>query len=152
MYMWSMFTYAKTAILIIAIAGLISCQNQLERIVIGETVFDVEYAVTPEEQQKGLMFVEYMPENQGMVFLYSREQTLKYWMKNTLIPLDMLFFDKDMRLIHIEESAQPHDLTPRGPDDLACVVVELNGGQAEKENIQIGDILSLNRPYKCLQL
>jgi hypothetical protein len=146
-----MFTSVKAFFLLsVTLVVLSACQSDLERIVIADSVFNVTYAVTPQEQEKGLMFVDYMPDNQGMVFLYQYEAPRKFWMKNTLIPLDMLFFDKDMRLVHIEENATPHDLSPRGPDQPTCVVVELNGGQASANNIKIGDILSLNRPYKCL--
>ena len=151
MYISSMSIFVRISFIVLLVGGIYGCQPKTETITIGAHQFDVRYALTEEEQAKGLMFVEDMPEDQGMVFPKSSEQILKFWMKNTLIPLDMLFFDKDMRLVHIERSATPHDLTPRGPDSPVCVVVELNGGVAKKRNIQINDILSLNRPYKCLQ-
>lgn len=152
MYMWSMFTYVRYFFLVIALAGLVACQSDaFDQVTIGDQVFKMRYAVTPEERTKGLMFVEAMPEDQGMVFLFPDHQPRKFWMHNTFIPLDMLFFDHDMRLIHIEENATPHDLTPRGPDESVCVVVEINGGEAAKRGIKKGDILSINRTYKCLQ-
>ena len=146
-----MFTFVRIAVLLLLVGGVVACQQNKESITIGDQEFFVTYALTDEDQARGLMFVEEMPADEGMVFLYPSEQSLKFWMKNTLIPLDMLFFDADMRLVHIERSATPHDLSPRGPDIPVCIVVELNGGVAETLNIQLNDVLSLNIPYKCLQ-
>lgn len=146
-----MFTFVRYFALLLLVGGLSACQPKKESITIGDQIFFVTYALTDEDRAQGLMFVEEMPADEGMVFLYPSENILKFWMKNTLIPLDMLFFDADMRLIHIERNATPHDLSPRGPDSPVCVIVELNGGMAENTNIHLNDILSLNRPYKCLQ-
>lgn len=135
--------------------GLAACQSK--EIVTIETpsgdqaVFSVSVADTIEEQMRGLMFVESMPDDEGMVFLYEVPQIIKFWMKNTLIPLDMLFFDETNTLIHIEHSATPHDETPRGPADKnTCSVVELNGGMAKKLNITIGSKLITNIAQECV--
>ena len=101
--------------------------------------------------QRGLMFVEDMPDDEGMIFLYPCEYPLKFWMKNTLIPLDMLFFDATNTLRYIEYSAQPHDETPRGPENiLTCTVVEINGGLAKEMGIVRIKLLS-DLPQECLQ-
>jgi len=114
--------------------------------------FHVSVAKTPEEQQKGLMFVTEMPAEEGMIFLYPYPQRTLFWMKNTLIPLDMLFFDSTNTLIHIEHSAQPHDEMPRGPRaDNICAVVEVNGGTAKARHITVGSKLLSNVTQECLQ-
>lgn len=148
-----MFIFARLSLLLLVFGCFVACQSEepmISPIHIGAHAFDVQYALTAEQKRKGLMFVEDMPDNHGMVFLYPKQSVTKFWMRNTLIPLDMLFFDKDMKLVHIENSATPHDLSPRGPNTPVCIVVEINGGMAETLNIQMGEILSLNRPYKCL--
>ena len=114
--------------------------------------FSVGMAVTPEEQERGLMFVKDMPEREGMLFVYNAPQRAMYWMKNTYIPLDMLFFDESNTLVHIEHSATPLDLTPRGPDyNAVCAVLELNGGTANKLGIQKGTKLLSDSTQECLQ-
>lgn len=114
-------------------------------------VFSVDIADTREEMQKGLMFVEEMTDEEGMIFIYPEPQLTKFWMKNTLIPLDMLFFDKNNTLVHIEHSAQPHDESPRGPDsEDICSVVEINAGLAKETNIEIGSKLMTNLTQECL--
>ena len=114
--------------------------------------FFVDYAVTNSEQQKGLMFVESMPDNEGMLFVYKHPRPALFWMKNTLIPLDMLFFDVNNTLIHIEHSATPHDLKPRGPNSKnICSILELNGGTAKRLGIMLGSKLLSNSTQECLQ-
>lgn len=149
-----MFTYAKF-ILIVCLIGLTACQAKDEITIQtpsgNQAVFFVDIARTIEETQKGLMFVEEMSEDEGMIFLYSHVAPLKFWMKNTFIPLDILFFDNTNTLVHIERNATPHDLSPRGSDIPTCTVVELNGGVAQKYKIEIGSKLLSNLPDECLQ-
>jgi uncharacterized membrane protein (UPF0127 family) len=116
-----------------------------------QAVFLVDVARTYQETQQGLMFVEEMPEERGMIFLYPRPIPLKFWMKNTLIPLDILFFDSTNTLVHIERNATPHDLSPRGPETPTCTVVELNANIARKYEIEIGSKLLSDLPDECLQ-
>lgn len=112
--------------------------------------FQVAIADTKETQQKGLMFVEAMPEDEGMIFLFKKPEPRKFWMKNTLIPLDMLFFDASNTLVYIEAMAEPETLTSRGPETPICTVVEINGGLAEKMNIMPGTVLKTDLEQKCL--
>jgi uncharacterized membrane protein (UPF0127 family) len=154
MYIWSMFTSAKI-IAVICLVGLTACQAK-DSVIIqtpsgGQAVFAVDIAKTEDEQHQGLMFVESMADSYGMVFVYDRPQVLKFWMKNTLIPLDMLFFDEKGILVHIEKNAIPHDLTPRGPNIPACLVLEINGGLSEKLEIRTGSKLINNFTDECLQ-
>ena len=107
----------------------------------GRARFAVEIADTAEERAQGLMFVEEMPAFAGMLFLYDRPQPVAFWMKNTYIPLDMLFADDRGVILRIAENAVPGDLTPidGGPGVLA--VLEINGGMAARLGLEAGDLL-----------
>lgn len=100
----------------------------------------IEIATSPEQKIKGLMFRESLSAQQGMLFLYAPPQNARMWMKNTLIPLDMLFIDADNRIVHIHANAKPHDLTPIGAGRPVAAVLELNGSEAGKLGIRVGDV------------
>ncbi len=107
----------------------------------GSARIRVELADTPESRAQGLMFVEKMPRMSGMLFVYDRPQPARFWMENTLIPLDMLFADATGRLRHIHENAVPLDRTPIvGGDDIQFVL-EINGGMARALGVQVGDVM-----------
>lgn len=80
-----------------------------------------------------------MDENAGMLFLSAELRDIQMWMLNTLIPLDMLFFDDTLRIVHIHENAKPNDLTVISSGQDVRGVIELNGGIAKKKNIQKGN-------------
>lgn len=77
----------------------------------GKARFSIELADTPRERAQGLMFRETMPQSAGMLFVYPRPQRAAFWMKNTLIPLDMIFMDARGVVTHIHHRAVPGDLT-----------------------------------------
>lgn len=87
------------------------------------------------------MFRESMPRSAGMLFVYERPQRAAFWMKNTLIPLDMLFVTADGRIGHIHENARPGDLTAIPGGDNVFAVLEINGGLARRYGISVGDVL-----------
>jgi uncharacterized membrane protein (UPF0127 family) len=105
----------------------------------GVHVFAVEMAVTPEEQAKGLMFRKQLPEGQGMLFDFHREQPTSFWMKNTYVPLDMIFIRADGRILRIAENTVPlsETLVPSGGPVQA--VLEVVAGTAKKLGIAAGD-------------
>jgi uncharacterized protein len=105
----------------------------------GVHVFAVELASTPEEQAKGLMYRRQLPEGQGMLFDFHREQPTSFWMKNTYIPLDMIFIRGDGRILRIAENTMPlsEALVPSGGPVRA--VLEVNAGTAKKLGIAPGD-------------
>lgn len=103
--------------------------------------FDIELAVTPEQQAQGLMFRQQMAPDAGMLFLYDRPQGIAMWMKNTLIPLDMLFVDSKGRITGIEERTVPFSTQTIESPGLASAVLELNAGTAERLGIRVGDRL-----------
>lgn len=102
------------------------------------TSFVVELADTAQERAKGLMFREELAPDAGMLFIYDSPQTVAFWMKNTLIPLDMIFVGADGLVRRVHHEAQPGDLTAieGGRDILA--VLEINGGQARRLGIAPG--------------
>jgi uncharacterized membrane protein (UPF0127 family) len=105
----------------------------------GEYRFTVELARTDAEQHRGLMFREQMADDAGMLFLYEDPEPASFWMKNTLIPLDMLFIDKDGTIANIHENAKPHDLTPIRAVHPVTGILEINGGLAARLGIRAGD-------------
>ncbi|WP_338142324.1 DUF192 domain-containing protein [Altericroceibacterium xinjiangense] len=100
--------------------------------------FKVEVAQSPEEQARGLMFRERMGTNEGMLFLRNPPGPASFWMKNTLIPLDIIFIGADRRVINIAADAVPHSLDPRESAGLTAAVLELNGGRAAELGIVPG--------------
>lgn len=107
----------------------------------GQARFTVELADDPLERARGLMHRESMAITHGMLFLYETPQQVSFWMKNTLIPLDMLFLSADGTVARIHQNAVPLDLSPidGGADILA--VLEVNGGVAARFGIAEGSVL-----------
>ncbi len=107
----------------------------------GGARFNVEIADTAEERARGLMFRETMPVGAGMLFVYDRPQRVAFWMKNTLIPLDMLFLDEEGRVRRIARDARPGDETQIPGGDGIRLVLEINGGLAARLGIPEGATL-----------
>jgi uncharacterized membrane protein (UPF0127 family) len=105
----------------------------------GVHALTVEMAVTPEETSRGLMFRRKLPEGQGMLFDFQREQETAFWMKNTFISLDMIFIRGDGRILRIAENTQPlsERLVPSGGRVRA--VLEVIAGTAKKLGLAPGD-------------
>jgi uncharacterized membrane protein (UPF0127 family) len=105
----------------------------------GVHTFAVEIAATEAEREKGLMFRKSLPEGQGMLFDFHQEQEVGFWMRNTYIPLDMIFIRGDGRILRIAENTEPlsEKVIPSGGPVLA--VLELIGGSARKFGIAPGD-------------
>ncbi len=107
----------------------------------GEAHFSVEVADDASERAKGLMFREALPSGAGMLFAYDHPQTVAFWMKNTLLPLDMLFVGADGRVKHIARNAVPFDETPIPGGDGIMFVVEINGGLAARLGLNEGAVM-----------
>lgn len=102
--------------------------------------FKVELADTPKESELGLMNRSSMPKDHGMIFDFKgRVEPVNMWMKNTLIPLDMLFIDEKGVIVAIAENARPHSLRLVGPGFAVASVLELNGGLVKELGIKTGD-------------
>lgn len=107
----------------------------------GQARFTVEVADEPEERSRGLMFVEAMGTLEGMLFVYEKPQRATFWMRNTLIPLDMLFAGPDGVIRRIHAEAIPLDETTIDGGDGVTAVLEINGGLAARLGIVEGDVL-----------
>ncbi len=108
----------------------------------GVHVFTVELATTEAERERGLMFRKELPPGRGMLFDFHREQQVGFWMKNTLIPLDMIFIDGRGRIVSIAQNAKPmsEDLIMSGGRVRA--VLEVIGGTTHRLGIEPGDRVS----------
>lgn len=102
-------------------------------------VLDMYIADTPARRQNGLMFIESMNLYEGMLFIYAQPAEISMWMKNTLIPLDMLFFDQELRIRHIRRNTIPLSEEIISSNGTVTGVIELNGGAAETLGILPGD-------------
>jgi uncharacterized protein len=105
----------------------------------GKQHFNVEVAKTPEQMTQGLMYRRSMPADAGMLFEYDHPQPVAFWMKNTLIPLDMLFIGADGTVLDIHERAVPLSLDSIASNGPVLGVLELNGGTASRLGIKRGD-------------
>jgi uncharacterized protein len=105
----------------------------------GPQKFSVELATTPAQMEQGLMFRRSMAPDAGMLFDYRVPSMAMMWMKNTLIPLDMLFVDAQGRIVNIHERAVPGSLATIAAAAPVRAVIELNGGTASRLGIQPGD-------------
>ena len=113
---------------------------------IGGKRFSVELAQTREKQALGLMYRLEMPANHGMLFIFPAEQPRSFWMKNTRIPLDILYFDSQLRLVSAALDTPPCKVSrcPSYPSIApARYVLELNAGKASELGIKLGDRLTI---------
>jgi len=116
---------------------------------INNQLFTVELAVTPAERSRGLMNRKLLASYSGMLFIYHEPKIVSFWMKQTLIPLDLLFFDKDGQLTEVHHNIQPcvvtncKTYTNKIPAQFA---LELTAGTATKLNIQIGNRFTIVEP------
>ncbi len=108
--------------------------------------FAVEVARSDAEQAKGLMFRTELGPDEGMVFPEKTPRKAAFWMRNTVIPLDIIFIGPDHRIINIGANAQPYDETPVPSDGPAIAVLELIGGRAAQLEIAAGDKVSWKAP------
>ncbi|MBM0103520.1 DUF192 domain-containing protein [Steroidobacter sp. S1-65] len=100
--------------------------------------FDVWVADDDARRARGLMFVTKMPDQQGMLFIYPKAQPIAMWMKNTHIPLDMLFVRADGRVARVVENTTPMSTKTIESGEPVLAVIELNGGVAKRNNIRVG--------------
>jgi len=120
---------------------------ELGSVCIKENCFEVELAKTSEQISRGLMYRKELSENMGMLFVFDREGIYPFWMKNTLIPLDMVWISSDSKVVSISQNAQPCKtlICPSIiPSAKAKYVLEVNSGVCQKINLKKGDELKIN--------
>ncbi|WP_096598033.1 DUF192 domain-containing protein [Calothrix sp. NIES-2100] len=118
-----------------------------EAIVPNGTKIQLEVAQTPKQQEIGLMYRKSLPNNQGMLFKFPSPQPAKFWMKNTLIPLDMVFMQNGV-VKYIQTSAPPCTSDPcpsYGPNVLIDTVIELRSGRSSELGLKVGDSIQINK-------
>ena len=101
--------------------------------------FTTEIALSPEAKERGLMFRQNMPVDQAMLFVFDPPQPVQFWMKNTLIPLDMIFVRTDGTIAAIAENAVPQSLDVNGVQEPVADVIEVAGGVTRQLGIHMGD-------------
>ncbi|KJF74128.1 DUF192 domain-containing protein [Agrobacterium arsenijevicii] len=146
----NMMKSAVLALLFFTLAGVAQAQQlqtfQSEPLTIETASGDVhefaaELALDNDQREQGLMFRKSMPLESGMLFDFGKERDVAMWMRNTLIPLDMLFIARDGRITHIHENAVPHSEAIISSRGAVKFVLELNGGTAKRYGIKPGDMV-----------
>lgn len=135
-------------LVILAAILIISCSpiNKETQVCFREHCYDVEVANTPEERAEGLMYRTEMPTKLGMLFIFDNLASHNFWMKNTLIPLDIIWLDENKKVVGINHDTQPceEETCPSyGPEESSLYVLELNSGEAEKIGLKEEDKLEL---------
>lgn len=133
--------------LILTIYGIktfLSTRN-LSDLSINNTHFKIEKAETIAQKTVGLMYRQSLKENRGMLFIYPTETYTAFWMKNTYIPLDMIWIDKDKKIVDITHNAQPcatENCSTYTTDNKILYVLEVKGGVSKKFGFKKGDLVS----------
>jgi len=141
-----------TLIIILIIISTFIYQNnknveEISQVCIKDKCFSVELAKTDTERQKGLSNRTYLDKNAGMLFIFSEPAIYNFWMKDTLIPLDIIWISND-KIVYIERNAQPclETFCPIfNPKQTANYVLEINGNLTSEYNISEGEIVSFVR-------
>ena len=103
---------------------------------------EVEIAENEAERNKGLMFRSYLPDSVGMLFIFEQPGDHSFWMKNTSIPLDIIYVGPDKKIVSIAQNTQPYSEESIPTYGLVQYVVEVNAGFTKQNNIQSGDVIS----------
>jgi uncharacterized membrane protein (UPF0127 family) len=108
----------------------------------GDVPVTVEVVATAERRGLGLMYRKELAADAGMLFVFDAPQHLTFWMKNTVLPLDMLFIGDDRRIVGIVKDAVPFTTTPREVDGNSRYVLEVNAGFSDRHGVKNGDAVS----------
>ena len=111
----------------------------------GPVLLNVEVADTEAKREQGLMFRRSLSGDRGMIFLFDGEHEITMWMKNTYIPLDMIFIGNDWRIRHIASDAEPFSTDLISSMRPASRVLEIGAGQAKKLGVSVGDSVLLQK-------
>lgn len=129
-------------ILIILISIILYFDLNKNKICFDKNCFKVEIAKTMQERQEGLMFRKSLDKDSGMLFLFPEEDYYSFWMKNTSIPLDIIWIDLNKKIVYMKENAQPcfeEFCESFKPNKKSLYVLELNSGEIKKYNLKIND-------------
>ena len=130
-------------LLILSLIFIVSCgSNDYDKACFDGKCIELEAMRTLDEKQKGLMFREFLEENKGLLFLYEEEGERDFWMKNVKLPIDIIWLDKENKIIYIEHDVPPCQEDPCPIYSLnkkAMNVIEVNSGFTSENNINVGD-------------
>ena len=127
--------------ILVLVAGC-TTTKEISGVCFKDNCFRVEVASTPQERAMGLMYRDHLDEDAGMLFIFEDDGLYSFWMKNTLIPLDMIWLDEDGTVVYIAENAQPcgSGTCPLiNPGREAGYVLEVNGGTVSNMGLKVGD-------------
>lgn len=141
--------WKKAAVVVVSIVPL-ACESQPAQpaqwwttpMQIGASRFNLEVADTEQAQATGLMFRKSLPADRGMIFVFKNEEPREFWMKNTYLPLDILYLDAKGKVVSIRPM-EPMTTTPVPSDQPAQYAIELNRGAAATTGVKVGDVLTL---------
>ncbi len=134
----------KLVVLLLVLVPVAACSGENTAVLHtddGTYSFDVEVADTDEERQKGLMFRQELADEEGMLFDFHEERQVAFWMRNTFIPLDMIFIAADGTVRNVHANARPQDPTSIPSDGPVRFVLEIPGGRAAEIGLDAGDTL-----------
>lgn len=128
--------------MLVLVMGMSDAPTQPE-VCIGSHCFEVEIADTKQLREKGLMYVDHLPANAGMLFVFPREGKHSFWMKNTPVSLDIIWINASGRIAHIQHRARPYDITAIMPEKPGKYVLEISGGLSRKFGFKVGQTVRL---------
>ena len=130
-------------LLLVSVGGIAQAQFKSGSLTIatgfGTVNYRIEIADTPHLKSLGLMYRASLPERQGMLLLNDEPAHMNIWMKNTFIPLDIIYIDEDGYIVKITENARPESTAGMPSGGKVKAVLELNAGQVQKQNVAVGD-------------
>ncbi len=133
------------ALALLLVAGSSACAKE-PRVVLhgagGDVAVTVEVAATPQQQSLGLMYRKELAPDAGMLFIFDETEPLTFWMKNTVLPLDMIFIGDDRKIVGIVKDAVPFTTTPRKVDAPSRYVLEVNAGFSARHELKAGDTVT----------
>jgi len=137
--------YVVLLLLLMSILFLLPEGKITKNIVINNNTIIAEVANTPAKRAEGLMFRDYLGENEGMLFVFDNEDYHSFWMLNTKIPLDIIWINEDKRIVDIERNLQPcsSNCPLYSPDEKALYVLEVNANYTFENDIKVGDEVEL---------
>jgi uncharacterized membrane protein (UPF0127 family) len=146
------FTAGIVLFLMASALSLVGCENSPTtapyktlptcKMTIGSKTYELEMARTSDEQETGLMKRDTMPEDHGMIFIFQADRLQQFWMKDTRIPLDIIFVDHSGRVVSVS-TMQPYDLNTTSSIEPAQYAIELNAGQAKAAGVEKGNTLKI---------
>ena len=132
--------YTLVFLLTLSVTGCLI--DQEPRVILGTASIKVQIAKTDKELEQGLQYRDSLPKDQGMLFVFPQDVQANFWMKNTLIPLDIIWITENKKVVHIEKNVPPclqEQCPTYGPTDFVRYVLEANAGFADANDIVVGN-------------